>query len=394
MLTDRRVLLGVTGGIAAYKSAYLARRLIERGADVRVVMTRAAEHFIGAQTFAAIMGEPPYREWFGTADPSPHTSLARWAEVVVVAPCTAATLSDLAAGASHDLLTATVLATRSPVLLAPAMHTEMWEHPATRRNIETVAGFGYHRIGPDTGDLAGGDVGAGRMAEPDSIAESVAALLGSGPLAGTTVLVTAGGTREPIDPVRYIGNRSSGKMGTAIAVEAARRGASVILVTTAAAPTLPGIRSHPVETARQMNDVVQAEVAAADVAVFAAAVADFRPKEAAGSKLRRSDGPPHVEFEPTPDILGNVAALESRPFIVGFAAETGSVEAAFDKAASKGVDLLVANDVERADSGFGSDTNRVTLILPDGTSDPWDTMLKSEVATRLWDRIIAMRAAS
>ncbi len=394
MLASRRVVLGVTGGVAAYKAAYLARRLVEHGADVRVIMTDAASQFVGAQTFAAITGSQPHTKWFGVDDVSPHTDLARWADLVVIAPCTAATLARLAAGSSDDLLVATVLAAQCPILLAPAMHTEMWEHPATRANVDTVAGFGYHIVGPDVGELAGGDTGPGRLAEPESIVAAAAEVLSGGDLAGLTVVVTAGGTREPIDPVRFVGNRSSGKMGHAIAIEAARRGAHVILVTAATAPPESGVEVVGVETAEEMAAAVTSRSGAADIAVFAAAVADFRPKAVEPTKLRRADGLPHVEFESTPDILGTVAASEPRPFIVGFAAETGTVEGAVDKAVAKGVDLLVANDVLRSDSGFGSDTNQVTLVFPDGTMEPWPTMSKLDVAARLWDRIAAMRAGS
>lgn len=394
MLAARRVVLGVTGGVAAYKAAYLARRLVERGADVRVVMTSSAEQFIGPQTFAAITGSQPYTRWFGTDDVSPHTGLARWADAIVIAPCTAATLSRLANGTSDDLLSAIVLAATCPVVIAPAMHTEMWEHPATRTNVEMLESYGYRLVGPDIGDLAGGDTGPGRMSDPDDIADAVAESVATGDLSGWTVLITAGGTREPIDPVRFVGNRSSGKMGHALAVEAAHRGAHVLLVTTASPPGESGIEADVVETAEQMAAAVAARVSGVDVAVFAAAVADFRPKAAESIKLRRADGLPHLEFEPTPDILRSVAETDHPPFILGFAAETGSIEAAVEKAKQKSVDLLVANDVLREDSGFATDTNRVTLILPDGTMEPWDTMSKRDVAARLWDRVVAMRTAS
>jgi len=391
VLAERRIVLGITGGIAAYKAAYLARRLVEHGAEVRVVMTRSATQFVGAQTLAAITGSHPVVELFGDDDVSPHTTLAAWADSIVIAPATAATLSRLATGLSDDAVSATVLASTSPVVLAPAMHTEMWEHPATQRNIATLIADGYTIVGPDVGTLAGGDEGVGRLADPDEIAESVAGVLPGGRLSGQRVLVTAGGTREPIDPVRFIGNRSSGKMGNAIAVASARRGATVTLVTTAPAPRHPGVEVIAVETAREMADAVWKAAEDADIALMAAAVADFTPEHPEPTKLRRAAGPPQVVLGPTPDILGGLAAMEKRPFLVGFAAETGSIEAAVDKARDKGVDLLVANDVTALGSEFGSDTNQVVIVLPDGSTEPWELMTKTEVAERLLDRIEVLR---
>ena len=384
-LAGRRVVLGVSGGIAAYKSAYLVRRLVEQGAEVRAVMTAAATEFLGEATLAALTGHPVVTGLTGhPGSVSPHTDLARWADCMVVAPATTATLSRIAHGLSEDALTATVLAASVPLVVAPAMHTEMWEHPATRRTIDLLAGDGVIVVGPDSGALAGGDEGAGRMSDPDQILEAVTGLFG-GPLAGRTVLVTAGGTREPIDPVRYIGNRSSGKMGHAIAAEAARRGASVILVTASDIPVAAPVRLVEVETAEEMAAAV-AQVEA-DVAVMAAAVADFRPAGVGSSKLRRSDGPPEIVLEATTDVLATVAARPSPPYLVGFAAETGSLERAVDKARRKGVDLLVANDVSAPDAGFSVDTNRVAIVRPDGSLDEWPLMTKTEVASRLWDVI-------
>ncbi len=244
MLQGRRVLLCVTGGVAAYKSAYLARRLVEAGASVRVEMTESALEFIGAQTFAAITGEHPFTALFAADLVSPHTELARWADLVIVAPATGATLGRIANGISDDLVSATIIATTAPVLLAPAMHTEMWEHPATERNLETLRGFGYHIVGPDVGSLAGGDTGMGRVAEPDEILAAAGDILG-GEGKGQRLLVTAGGTREPVDPVRYLGNRSTGKMGHAIADAAVRRGYDVTLVTTAELTQSPGGEADP-----------------------------------------------------------------------------------------------------------------------------------------------------
>jgi phosphopantothenoylcysteine decarboxylase/phosphopantothenate--cysteine ligase len=394
MLAGRRIVLAVTGGVAAYKAGYLARRLVEAGADVRSIMSGSAHQFVGAQTLAAITGNPPISALFGSSSVSPHTEIARWAEAIVVAPTTAGLMGRLASGISDDLVTATLLAARCPVLLAPAMHTEMWEHPATQRNLATLVADGYAIVGPETGALAGGDEGPGRMAEPEEIMSAIEGILSDGDLVGWSVLVSAGGTREAIDPVRYLGNRSSGKMGTAIALEAWTRGAEVTLVTTAPAPSRRGLFIVEVETADEMAGAVWEQAPKSDVVVLAAAVADFKPKMYADEKLRRVEGPPDLVLEPTPDILAGVASQDSKPFLVGFAAEAGSPQAALPKAKSKGVDLLVANDITDEGSGFGADTNRVTLIEPDGSLDTWDLMPKREVARRIWDRIIEMRGGT
>ena len=388
MLAGRHIVLGITGGVAAYKAAYLARRLVEHGAEVRVVMTRSASNFVGPQTLAAITGTQPVVDLFGDEDVSPHTSLARWADSIVIAPATAATISRLATGLSEDPVSAIVLASTVPVVVAPAMHTEMWEHAATQRNIATLVQDGYIIVGPDSGALAGGDDGPGRLVDPDLIVESL--VIGEGPLTGKRVLVTAGGTREPVDPVRFIGNRSSGKMGHAVALAAARRGADVTLVTTAPAPRHPRIEAIAVETAQEMADAAWKAAEDADIAVMAAAVADFTPENPAATKLRRAEGPPDITLVASPNVLGGIAAMPDRPFLVGFAAETGSLDAAVDKATSYGVDLLVGNDVTALGSEFGGDTNEVVLVLPDGTTEPWELMSKDEVAERLIDRTIEL----
>lgn len=393
MLAGRRILLGVSGGVAAFKAAYLARRLVERGAQVRTIMTEAATEFLGPQTLAAITGSQPSTALFGQSSVSPHTELARWADAIVIAPATAATIARLATGLSDDLLSATSLAFTGPVVVAPAMHTEMWDNPATRRNVAALVADGVHLVGPESGALAGGDRGPGRMSEPETIIAALEDVLGRGALEGLRVLVSAGGTREPIDPVRYLGNRSSGKMGTEIAEEAAARGAAVTLVTTADLAVSDRITVVTVETADQMAAAVWEAARQCDVAVLAAAVADFRPETAAPTKLRRAQGAPEVHLVPTPDILAGVASLDPRPFLVGFAAETGPAAGAVDKAKSKGVDLLVANDVTQPDAGFGTNTNRVTLIDPAGLTDEWPVMTKRQVAARLWDAIGARRAA-
>ncbi len=386
MLGGRRVLLAVTGGVAAYKSAYLARRLVEADAELRVMLSESAREFIGPQTFAAITGSQPLTTLFGEEVVSPHTESARWADIVVVAPATAATMSRIANGLSTDLISATVLAYTGPVLFAPAMHTEMWEHPATRRNLETLRNDGYRFIGPEAGALAGGDTGTGRVAEPEAILERIEQILSTSG-SSLRMLVTAGGTREPVDPVRYLGNRSTGKMGHAIANAGARRGADVTLVTTSDLPTLPAVKVVPVETAQEMLEAVSG--IETDVAVMAAAVADFRPAKPSATKLARSEGLDSIELEPNPDILASVVDRDPVPFVVGFAAETGDLDRAIDKARSKKVDLLVYNDVSEPGSGFGTDTNRVVIIDGEGDTDAWPVLSKEEVAERLIERVMA-----
>jgi phosphopantothenoylcysteine decarboxylase/phosphopantothenate--cysteine ligase len=359
-------------------------------------MTESAQQFIGAQTLAAITGDHPVVGFFDEAEVSPHTELGQWADAMVIAPATAATLSKLATGLSDNVLIATALAAQVPIVLAPAMHTEMWSNPATQRNLTTLLADGAVVVGPVDGPLAGGDVGPGRMAEPEDIVTSLVAALTqdrTGDLSGWRVLVTAGGTREAIDPVRYIGNRSSGKMGNAVAAEAANRGADVTLVTTADVPTPGTIEVINVESAAEMAEVVWSRAGGADVAVMSAAVADFRPQHQKADKLRRADGLPAIELEPTPDILAGIAAMERHPFLVGFAAETGSLDGAQHKATTKGVDLLVGNDVSKTGSGFATDTNEVTIYTPNGSADSWPLLAKSEVARRLWDRIAEIRSS-
>ncbi len=394
MAEGRRIVLGVTGGVAAYKAAYLARRLMEFGCDVRVVMTESAQNFVGSATFAAITGTDPVTSLFGGSDVSPHTTLGQWAEAIVIAPATASTISKLAAGQSSDALIATVFASRAPVIVAPAMHTEMWEQPSTHGNVETLRSFGYTIVEPEVGTLAGGDVGVGRLADPETIAGVVLDLFPPLDMDGLRVLVTAGGTREPLDPVRYIGNRSSGKMGNAIAEIAAERGASVVLITTAEPPTSSGIEIIRVETADEMAEAAWSTARDVDIAVMAAAVADFKPRGPGRTKMRRADGVPEIDLVPTPDVLKGVLESSPTPFVVGFAAETGSVDAAVDKARDKEVDLLVANDVLREGSGFGTDTNEVRFVFRDGTTRDLALMSKREVSTEIWDTVLRIRDES
>jgi phosphopantothenoylcysteine decarboxylase/phosphopantothenate--cysteine ligase len=384
--------LGVTGGIAAYKAVEVCRRLVDAGAHVAPVLTDDALRFVGALTFSALASEPARTSLFDGPDPIPHTRLGQSADLVIVAPATAKLIGKYSAGISDDLLTATLLATRAPVLVAPAMHTEMWEHPAVQENLETLRRRGVHVVDPETGRLAGGDEGEGRLAEPARIVAAAAAVLtDAGDLAGLRVLVTAGGTREPLDPVRFVGNRSSGKMGHAVADVAARRGAGVTLVTTTSRPTADAVEVVRVDTADEMAEAVLTRFAEVDVVVMAAAVADFRPKAQADTKLKKADGVPDVVLEPTPDIL---AALGERKqphqLLVGFAAETDRVrERAAAKLAAKRVDLMVANDVSAPDAGFEVDTNRAILLYSSGSAEETPLMAKPELADLLLDRIAA-----
>jgi phosphopantothenoylcysteine decarboxylase / phosphopantothenate---cysteine ligase len=390
-LRGRRIVLGVTGGIAAYKAVEVCRRFVDAGAHVAPVLTDDALRFVGALTFSALASEPARTSLFDGPDPIPHTRLGQSADLVVVAPATAKLLGKYAAGISDDLLTATLLATRAPVLVAPAMHTEMWEHPAVQANLQTLRDRGVQVVDPEAGRLAGGDEGEGRLADPARIVATAAAVLATGDLAGVRVLVTAGGTREPLDPVRFVGNRSSGKMGHAVAEVAARRGAAVTLVTTTDRPTTPVVEVVRVDTAEEMAEAVLTRFAEVDVVVMAAAVADFRPKVRTDQKLKKHDGVPEVVLEPTPDIL---AALGERKqphqVLIGFAAETQRVrEQAAAKLAAKRVDLMVANDVSAADAGFEVDTNRAILLYSSGSAEELPLMPKAELAGMILDRVAA-----
>ncbi|MCU1426957.1 MAG: phosphopantothenoylcysteine decarboxylase/phosphopantothenate--cysteine ligase [Actinomycetia bacterium] len=387
----QRVVLGVAGGIAAYKAVEVCRRLVDAGVHVAPVLTADAQRFVGAVTFSAVASEPARTSLWDAPEPIPHTHLGQSADLIVVAPATANVIGKYAAGISDDLLTATLLATRAPVLVCPAMHTEMWEHVAVQENIATLRRRGVHVLEPEAGRLAGGDVGAGRLAEPGVIAETALALLagGIGALTGVSVLVTAGGTREAIDPVRFVGNRSSGKMGHAVAREAARRGARVTLVTTTTPVAPIAGEIVPVESADAMHEAVMAHAAGADVVVMAAAVADFRPKAVADQKLKKGDGVPEVVLEPTIDILSALGRAK-RPgqFLVGFAAETESVvEHAAAKLRAKNVDLMVANDVAAEDSGFEVDTNRAVLLDSTGRALELPLMGKDALAGLILDRV-------
>ena len=393
-LAGRRVVLGVCGGIAAYKAADVCRRLVDAGALVSPVMTADATRFLGEVTLSALATEPVRTSLWAGDDPVPHTRLGRWAEVVVVAPATARLLAAYAAGLSDDLLTATLLATRAPVVLCPAMHSEMWEHPAVRDNTALLRRRGVHVVEPEVGALAGGDVGAGRLPDPDRIVSVVEEVLSAAQdLQGLRVLVTAGGTREPVDPVRFLGNRSSGKQGHALAAEAAARGAQVTLVTASDLPALPGVEVVPVETAAEMEEAVLSLGPESDAVIMAAAVADFRPKAPATQKLRRSEGVPDVLLEATPDILAALGRRK-RPgqVLVGFAAETGDGrQEALAKLRRKGLDLVVVNDVLAPGAGFGHDTNAVLLLGADGSEHAVPLAEKREVARVVVDHLVEIK---
>ncbi len=395
MLGGKRIVLGVTGGIAAYKAVEVCRRLVDAGAHVVPVMTAGAEHFIGRTTLSALASEPVQTSLWNEASPIPHTRLGQTADVIVVAPATARLLAAYAAGLSTDLLTNTLLATRAPVVVCPAMHTEMWEHPAVQANVATLRARGVLIVDPEAGRLAGGDFGAGRLASPERILAAIEVVLSGGDLNGLHVVVSAGGTREPIDAVRVIANRSSGKQGYALAAEAAARGAHVTLVSTVQLPVPAGVTVVAVETAAQMQSALEGLASAADVIVMAAAVADFRPVLAAEGKLKKDQGIPRIVLEPTPDILAGLgAAKPAGQTLVGFAAETSDLLAnATGKLQRKHLDLIVANDVSAAGVGFQHDTNAVTLLTASGSAITVALADKRAIAKAVLDTVVEIRAS-
>jgi phosphopantothenoylcysteine decarboxylase/phosphopantothenate--cysteine ligase len=392
-LGGRRVLLCVTGGIAAYKAALLARLLVSEGADVRVLMTASATRFVGADTFAALTRNAVHQGLFDQPETVLHVRLAHEADLAVVAPATANVLAKLALGSADDLVTATLLEATCPLIVAPAMHSGMWNHPATRANLAALQARGATVVGPVEGALAAGDEGIGRMASPEEIAEAVRGAMAERDLDGVRLLVTAGPTHEPIDPVRFVGNRSTGKMGYAVAAEAARRGASVLLVSgPVALDPPPRTEMVRVETAAEMADAVAGAFPQVDGVVMAAAVADFRPETVAAGKLKKASGPPELRLVPTVDILAQLSQRRTRQVLVGFAAETpdapGGLEAeGRRKLGTKGLDLLVVNEVGRAGTGFGSDTNRAAILAADGDDTAIQEWTKSALATAICDRI-------
>ena len=393
-LNGRCVVLGVTGGIAAYKAVEVCRRLVAGGAHVVPVLTDGALQMVGETTFSALASEPAVTSlWNDRSGPIPHTAAGQRADAVVVCPATARLISDLRTGRSGDVLTATLLATRAPVVLAPAMHTEMWEQPSVQENLAVLVQRGVAVVGPGEGPLAGGDSGPGRMAEPEEIVAAVEAVLTVPDLAGARVLVTSGGTREPIDAVRFVGNRSSGKQGAAVAEEAAARGAEVVLVTTQSERAPASARVVAVETAAEMAAAVEIEAPRADVVVMAAAVADFRPAQPSGTKLKKDRGVPAVQLEPTADILASLGASKGPgQVLVGFAAETEDVEAnALAKLRSKNLDVIVANDVSKQQVGFGHDTNEIVMFTVDGARHHVPLTTKREAARAVLDVVVALR---
>jgi len=384
-LVNKRVLVGITGGIAAYKGAELVRRLKEAGAEVRVAMTGAATQFITQLTLQALSGRPVHLDLLDPMEEGAmgHITLARWADVIVVAPATADFMAKLAHGRADDLLSTLCLASTAPLLLAPAMNTAMWQHPATQANAELLRRRGVHFIGPAAGEQACGEVGPGRMVEPPAITAAVAGLFMRGELQGLRVMVTAGPTREAIDPVRYISNRSSGKMGYAIAEAAAEAGAHVVLVSgPTALPSPPRVERVSVENAAEMREAVMTRIHNCDIFIGAAAVADYTAA-AAAQKIKKHGAHLTLELSRTDDIVAAVAAASPRPYTVAFAAETEDLLArARQKLVAKRLDLVAANWVGQAGMGFDSDDNALTLVWTDGSVE-WPLASKTDLARRL-----------
>lgn len=389
-----RVLLGVSGGIAAYKSAELVRRLQARGHQVRCALTRSAGSFVTPLTLEVLSGHPVYQEEYLTATGSgeeAHITAAAWAEVLCVAPATTHVLARLALGLADDFLTTTALAFSGPVVVAPAMHTAMWEKETTRQHVEVLRRRGVWFVGPAEGPLASGEVGMGRMADPEAIAQAVEASAGAGPLAGRAVLVTAGPTHEPIDPVRFLGNRSSGRMGFALAAEAARRGARVVLVAgPVSLATPPGVVREDVVTAEDMERAVLRHAPAADLIVMAAAVSDFRPSRPAAGKIKKEQGLPVLELAQNPDILAGLRDVAPHAVLAGFAAETEDLERnARAKLQQKRADFLIANDVSRSDIAFEREDNEVTVFRSEAPPLFLHRRPKAELAASLFDLFTA-----
>ena len=402
ILSGKRILLGVSGGIAAYKSVTLASRLTQANALVDVIMTPSATKFIAPVTFQAITQRPVNTDIFDSWSDTGrlrigHVALAHAADLFIIAPATAQTLARLALGMADDLLSITALSYKGPMLIAPAMETNMWYHPATQEHVAKLQGWGIDFVGPAEGRLASGDHGAGRVVEPDEVFEVACKVLGrGGPLDGVRVVITAGGTREPIDPVRFMGNHSTGKMGVALARAARDLGADTLLIHAPLSVTPPGgIELAPVRTAQQMYNAVMEHLPATDVLIGAAAVADYRPTISAEQKIKKLPGQQIITLERTPDILKAVGEMRGpervQPkLVIGFAAETNDLdENALGKLERKNLDMVVLNDVTAPDSGFAVDTNRVTIFERNGERDDWPLMSKEEVAQAILQRIAA-----
>jgi phosphopantothenoylcysteine decarboxylase/phosphopantothenate--cysteine ligase len=396
MLKGKKIILGVTGGIAAYKAAELVRELVRSGAEVFVVMTRSAQAFITPLTFQTLSGHKVTTELFSLIEESEigHISLADRAELLVIAPATANIIGKLAGGIADDMLTTIVMATKAPVLLAPAMNVHMWENPICRENIQSLRSRGFHFIDPEAGELACGYEGKGRLAEIPAIVEEIRSILSPQDLTGETLLVTAGPTEEPIDPVRFLSNRSSGRMGFAIARAARLRGARVILVSgPSALPAPSGVKSIPIRTAVEMREAVLENLPLVSVLVMAAAVSDYRPKTASSGKIKKDQAELTLSLELNPDILREAGQRKEKRLLIGFAAETESLLAnARKKLAEKNLDLIVANDVGRPGAGFAVDTNIVKLIDRSGKIEELPLMSKEDLADRLLDRILLLRS--
>ncbi len=388
-LAAKHIVLGVTGGIAAYKSPELVRRLMEAGAEVRVVMTENGKRFVGPLTFQAVSGHPVHHEWLdaGSESGMGHIDLARWADLVLIAPATANVIARIAHGLADDLLSTVCITTDAPLAIAPAMNQQMWASTAVQANVRILGDRGVSVLGPGAGDQACGETGPGRMLEPDDLLRGVRGLFGAGVLAGQKVVITAGPTWEAIDPVRGITNHSSGKMGYAIAQAAVRAGARVTLVSGPTGLATPrGVEKVAVLSAQEMHDGALAACADASVFIGVAAVADYRPEHVETQKIKKSRDRMHIDLVRNPDILADVAALPDRPFTVGFAAETEKVEQhAREKLLKKGVDLIAANDVS-GDTGFGGDDNHILLVDRSGARD-LGRASKTELARRLIELI-------
>ena len=397
MLGGKNILLGITGGIAAYKTAFLVRLLIKDGASVRVILTRGALSFVSPLTLATLSRNPAYfdfvKEEDGSLDWNNHVELALWADLMVIAPATANTLSKMASGTCDNLLLATYLSAKCPVFFAPAMDLDMYRHPATKKSIETLISFGNHMIPPNSGELASGLEGEGRMAEPEEIRDILRQFLaGTMPLKGKKVLITAGPTQEALDPVRFIGNHSSGLMGYELAEAAATSGAEVVLIS---GPTQlrvrhNGIKLLQVVSAREMYQAAMAEYPDTDIAICAAAVADFRPKEAAGQKIKKTASGLNIELVRNPDILQTMGETKKNQFLVGFALETeNEVENAKSKLRNKNLDAIVLNSLNDSGAGFGKQTNKVTFIDKNFEIKPFELKTKAEVARDILHEIHA-----
>lgn len=392
----KNIVLGISGGIAAYKSIEVLRRLVDAGAHVAPIMTADAHRFVGPVTVSALASEPLHTSLWDDASPIPHTRLGQNADVIVVAPATARVIAAYAMGLSDDLLVATLIATRAPVVLCPAMHTEMWEHPSVADNISLLKSRGVVIVEPQSGRLAGGDVGTGRLADPETILEAIDHVLSADKdLLGQHVVITAGGTREPIDAVRVIANRSSGKQGYALAEVACRRGARVTLISTVDVPVSGDVTVISVETAQDMQEAVATVSDTADVVIMAAAVADFRPVMCVEGKIKKNQGVPTITLEPTPDILAQLGASKpAHQILVGFAAETDNlVDNARGKLERKNLDLIVANDVSAPGVGFAHNTNAVTILSATGDTKSVPLADKHTIATAVLDSVVKVQSA-